>query len=98
VIYRWRRFSVDGGNELEADAFLDEAVTQRESEVRHRIGLLEALEIWLNALPACTQSTTDVGAECRHDMLPSVQLPSVSGVDRNRSQAAITRDIRETFS
>jgi len=30
----------------------------------------------------CAQfNKKDVGAECRHDMRPSVQLPSVSGVD-----------------
>jgi len=27
------------------------------------------------------QTRNDVGVECRHDMRPSVQLPSVSGVD-----------------
>ena len=27
------------------------------------------------------QTRTDVGAEQRHDMQPSIQLPSVSGID-----------------
>jgi len=27
------------------------------------------------------EEENDVGAECRHDMRPSIQLPSVSGVD-----------------
>ena len=49
----WWRFAVDGCEKLHADAVLDEAVAQREGELRSKIRrFLIAFELGLPGLPA----------------------------------------------
>jgi len=38
------------------------------------------------------KTSRDVGAECRHDMRPSVQLPGVLGVDSDQPPGASGAD------
>ena len=38
-----------------------------------------------------SQTRKDVGAECRHDMRPSVQLPTVTGIDSKMGHHTMVR-------